>query len=151
MTDFIFGFVQSDGNGNFENPTALQNFQACLDLAKANGVKFHISTGGAGLSSTLNGIASNPTRLANFAKNAADLMEQYEIEGFDVDWEFPTPAQVGNHKEMLRVLRSEFDSRGKTGVWELAIAVGAETPTVGSQGIYHTDYVDSDASNTLII
>jgi hypothetical protein len=57
MTDFIFGFVQSDANGNFENPTDLQNFQACFDLAKANGVKFHISTGGAGLSSTLNVIA----------------------------------------------------------------------------------------------
>lgn len=146
LTDIIFGFIQpTDNNGNFESVASKASFEKIKSLAASNNVKFHFSAGGANstIKARLAAISANETARNTFAKNVADILAANNMDGFDLDWEFPTAAQTTNHVLLLKALRDEFDKRGKG--WTLAIAVGGETPSTGSQGVYHTDYISSDA------
>ncbi len=152
LTDIIFGFIQPTNTaGALENPANFSNsiqkasFTKIKKLATANNVKFHFSSGGANftIKNRLYSIASNADARKTYAKNVADILEAHNMDGFDLDWEFPTPTQVDEHVLLLKALREEFDKRGKG--WSLAIAVGGETPSTGKQSIYHTDYVSPDA------
>ncbi len=152
LTDIIFGFIQPTNTAgaledpaNFSNSIQKASFAKIKKLAAANNVKFHFSSGGANgtIKQRLYSIASQDNSRKAYAKNVADVLEAHDMDGFDLDWEFPTSTQVDEHVLLLKALREEFDKRGKG--WTLAIAVGGETPSTGKQSIYHTDYVSSDA------
>lgn len=146
MTDFIYGFVQPDGNGNLPDPTTLSHFNTSKTYCANNNVKMHFSSGGATYSSIFLTIGNSPTASANYAKEIADILETHNIIGFDLDWEFPrTSAERTAHVNILKAVHDEFTARGKRDEWEIAIAVGGETPSVGAQGVYHTDYCSPDA------
>ena len=146
MSDFIYGFITPDNNGNLPDPTGLKLFndikQKCLD----NGVDLHFSSGGASNSGMFHTIGQNSTATANFAKEIADVMETHGMVGWDLDWEFPrTAAEQISQVNILKAVHDEFIARGKREEWHIAIAVGGETPSVGPQGVYHTDYCSADA------
>ena len=146
MTDFIYGFITPDASGNLPNPTGLKLFnvlrQKCID----NGVNLHFSSGGASNSGVFSNLGQNPTATANYAKQIADILETYGMKGWDLDWEFPNGATaLQSQVNILKAVHDEFTSRGKRDEWKIGIAVGCETPSVGPQGVYHTDYCSPDA------
>lgn len=146
LTDIIYGFIQpTDNNGNLESYVGKPAFNTIKSLASTNNVKFHFSSGGANgtIKARLAAISANATTRNTYAKNVADVLAANNMDGFDLDWEFPTGVEVTNHVLLLKALRDEFDKRGKG--WTLAIAVGGETPSTGQQGGYHTDYISPDA------
>ena len=146
MTDCIYGFIQPDASGNLPDPTSLSHFTNFKTYCNNNGVKMHFSSGGATYSSIFETIGNNVTARQNFAKEIADIMQTHGIVGFDLDWEFPTSQSARTaHVNILKAVHDEFVARGKRDEWEIAIAVGGETPSVGAQGVYHTDYCSPDA------
>ena len=146
MTDFIFGFIQPDGSGNLPDPTTLNHFNTAKSYCQSNNVKMHFSSGGATYSSIFNTIGNSASASANFAKEIADILETHGLVGFDLDWEFPrTQAEQVAQVNILKAVHDEFTARGKRAQWEIAIAVGGETPSVGAQGVYHTDYCSPNA------
>jgi GH18 family chitinase len=146
MTDFIYGFIQPDNNGNLPDPTTLSHFNTSRTYCINNGVKMQFSSGGATYSAVFATIGANPTATANFAKEIADILQTYGLTGFDLDWEFPTSGTYQTYQvNILKAIHDEFVSRGKRSEWTIATAVGGETPSVGSQGVYHTDYCSANA------
>jgi hypothetical protein len=146
MTDFIYGFITPDNSGNLPDPTGLTLFteikQKCID----NGVDLHFSSGGATNSGMFHTIGQNATATANFANEIADAMITHGMVGWDLDWEFPrSAAEQISQVNILKAVHDEFTSRGKRDEWHIAIAVGGETPSVGIQGVYHTDYCSANA------
>lgn len=146
MTDFIYGFITPNTTGFLPDPTTLKLFneikQKCID----NGVKLHFSSGGASNSGMFHTIGQNTVAAANFAKEIADVLDETGMIGWDLDWEFPkSSAEQISQANILKAVHDEFTARGKRAVWKIAIAVGGETPSVGSQGVYHTDYCSADA------
>ena len=109
MTDFIYGFIQPDANGNFPDPTTLSHFNTCKTYCANNNVKMHFSSGGATYSSIFLTIGQNTTATANFAKKVADIMQTHGIKGFDLDWEFPTSAAAQIAQvNILKAVNDEF-------------------------------------------
>ena len=146
LTDFIYSFITPYASGDLPNPTTLTLFneikQKCID----NGVNLHFSSGGAHNSGMFHTIGQNSTATANYAKEIADVMEAHGMVGWDLDWEFPkTASEQVSQVNILKAVHDEFTARGKRDDWHIAIAVGGETPSVGTQGIYHTDYCSLDA------
>lgn len=146
LTDFIYSFITPNTSGDLPNPTTLKLFneikQKCID----NGVNLHFSSGGASNSGMFHTIGQNSTATANYAKEIADVMEVHGMVGWDLDWEFPkTASEQVSQVNILKAVHDEFTARGKRDEWHIAIAVGGETPSVGTQGIYHTDYCSADA------
>ena len=144
LTDFIYGFIQPDGGGNLPNPTSLSHFNTVKTYCDNNNVNLHFSSGGATASGIFSTIGASQIASDNYAMEVADLIDAYGLKGFDLDWEFPkTIAARTAQVRILKAIHDEFTSRGKRSDWEIAIAVGGETPSVGSQGVYHTDYADT--------
>ena len=104
MTDVIYAFatLNNDGsmyiNGNLL-PTVVQK-------AKSNGANIYLAVGGANNSYNFSAVASNPSARAQFANSAKALVNQYGLDGFDVDWEFPGNQEGDNVLALMIQLRN---------------------------------------------
>jgi chitinase len=64
-------------------------------------------------------MAANPTSRATFARNCRDLVEDYDFDGIDLDWEYPgyaahsgTSADKANFNLLLQDVKRELDDLG---------------------------------------
>lgn len=64
-------------------------------------------------------MAGNPSLRTNFIRTALEMVQKYNFDGLDLDWEYPNrydsvygPADVNNFSELLKELRQEFDKHG---------------------------------------
>lgn len=87
-----------------------------VDLAHQNSVKVFISLGGWTLSTNFSGIAADPVKRTRFANECVKLIKNYNIDGIDVDWEYPgfaahggTPADKPNYTLFLKAIRDALD------------------------------------------
>ncbi len=144
LTDLIYGFIQPSGSGTFPDMSGDATFQSIKQLCDDNDVNLHFSAGGAAFGGgTFSTVGASNAAAATFAENVGDLLASTGMVGFDLDWEFPrTATEQAAQKRILMALDSEFESRGHGSDWSVAIAVGCETPSTGTQGVYHTDYID---------
>ncbi|MBL7941548.1 MAG: hypothetical protein JNM00_02220 [Flavobacteriales bacterium] len=92
-----------------------------VDLAHNAGVKVLISVGGWTLSNNFPAIAADPARRLTFAQSCADLIAFYNLDGIDIDWEYPgfaehsgTPADEANYVLLLQQVRQHLDALGIT-------------------------------------
>ena len=87
-----------------------------VDLAHAAGVKVLISIGGWSLSDNFSTIASNEETRQKFADECRRLIEKYQIDGVDIDWEYPgyaehkgTSADKENFTKLITNIRNALD------------------------------------------
>lgn len=71
-------------------------------------------------------VANNPSLRATFVNNIVDFVKQYNLDGFDIDWEYPAArggqaADYVSYITLLKELRTRFDQSG----WLLTAAVAA--------------------------
>jgi|688.fasta_scaffold69644_1 chitinase len=78
--------------------------------AHQNNVKLLMSIGGWTLSTHFPGIASDPVKRATFSADCVEICELYELDGIDIDWEYPTDNNQGaNFTLLLEDIRSALD------------------------------------------
>lgn len=133
ITDIIYCFIQPNSTGQFPAfntwPSSDQTkFNNIKTKAKAKGVKVRISSGGAGSAFMYSPLAANATYRTNFASTVADFIVANDIDGFDVDWEFPASNETGNLDLLLQAFRSAFEAKQTAGYRKihLGIDVGGE-------------------------
>jgi len=83
------------------------------------GVEVYPSIGGWTLSDLFPTLAKNPTARKTFAANCVKLIESYDFDGIDIDWEYPgyeehmgTPEDTQNYSLLLQDIRSALDELG---------------------------------------
>ncbi|XP_078035246.1 chitinase-3-like protein 1 isoform X1 [Augochlora pura] len=95
--------------------------------SKQGGAKAMIAIGGWNEGSIkFSQVVANPGIRSNFVQNVVKFLQQYNFDGFDVDWEYPNqrggqPNDRQNFVALLRELRQALDSHG----YILSVAVGA--------------------------
>ncbi len=87
-----------------------------VDLAHQAGVKVLISVGGWTESHLFSRIAADPRKLKRFAGECRRLVELYNLDGIDIDWEYPgdadragKPADKQNFTFLLRGIRDSLN------------------------------------------
>jgi chitinase len=80
------GFASSNG---FEDTGVPKTSASLVEKAHEHSVKVVISIGGWTLSQNFSPIAASPERRRNFAHSCADLVRNYNVDGVDIDWEYP--------------------------------------------------------------
>lgn len=75
-------------------------------------------------------VTENADTRARFVQESVNFMLQYNLDGYDVDWEYPAanggrPQDWDNYVYLIRDLRNAFDAVGRG--WLLTSAVGADT------------------------
>jgi chitinase len=113
------------------------NFRILNKLKEVNpDLRILISIGGWTWSGNFSDATLTPQSREKFARTSADIVVDYDLDGVDIDWEYPNlpgdnnvhrPEDKQNYTLMFEALRKELDERTKeTGkYYELTTAVGA--------------------------
>jgi len=139
LTHINYAFVNIKNNRAFLNREATDtlNLQRLNQLKTKNpSLKILISIGGWAWSENFSDAALTDTARKAFAESAVKIIEKYELDGVDVDWEYPAiageegnvyrPEDKQNFTLMLKALRLELDTLEKNSGKKklLTIAVG---------------------------
>ncbi len=141
LTHINYAFVLPNANGSLqglENPSKLQSI---VSLGHAAGVKVSIAVGGwnDGNDSAFESLAGNATARTAFVNNLVNLVNQYGLDGVDIDWEYPDPGTSGNnYTALMSQLSTAMHSRGKL----LTAAVVSEGGTANGVQPAVFGYVD---------
>ena len=120
---------------NMETDTV--NFRILNKLKEVNpDLKILISIGGWSWSGNFSDAVLTPDSRSKFAKTSVEIVADYDLDGVDIDWEYPDqignnnvfrPEDKQNYTLMFEALRKELDELSKiTGkYYELTTAVGA--------------------------
>ena len=94
ITHLFFAFltINSAGDGTLNSLTATEiaRFTAVGNRARSNGVKFGISV--SGTSAYFVAMAKNETYRAKFITNVVAFAKANNVDGVDLDWEYPSTA-----------------------------------------------------------
>lgn len=112
--NYAFALPRADGTiGAVENPAKLQ---ALVSQGHANGVKVLLSIGGwnDGNDSAFESLAAGSTTRGRFVAAAMALVTQYNLDGIDVDWEYPDPGVSGDRfTALMTQLGTALHGKGK--------------------------------------
>jgi chitinase len=121
-----YAFVDVKGNRAWltNEATDTTNFRLLNDLKKVNpDLQIVISIGGWAWSENFSDAVFSDTGRLAFAKSAVDIIGKYQLDGVDIDWEYPAiPGEEGNVYRpedklnftlMFRDLRLQLDSVSK--------------------------------------
>ena len=133
LTHINYSFALPTASGGLmpvENPTKLRSV---VSQAHAKGVKVLIAIGGwdigdgGGNDSRFHTLASTAAGRTNFVNSVVSFIQQYNLDGADIDWEYPDPDGAGNpdanYTALMRQLGTALHSRG----WLLTAAVVASS------------------------
>lgn len=157
LTHVLYSFVNPNSTGNLvgiNTPNIgdanydfnINNFlvarSQCYPV-KPDGPKLVISVGGADAgnvrANNLNNVSANATYRATMISQLVAFALKYNLEGIDIDWEFPTTAGAkANHKQLLVDLRAAITASANP-YMKIGIAIGGET----TGGTNHTQYLDA--------
>ncbi len=116
LTHVNYAFLLPNSNGSLqaiENPSKLQSL---VTRAHANGVKVLISVGGwnNGDDSAFESFAASSGGRTTFTNNIINFVNQYNLDGVDIDWEYPdSGASANNYAALMSQLSTEMHNRGK--------------------------------------
>jgi len=142
LTHINYAFVNVKNNRAFLNREATDrlNLQNLNKLKQINpSLKVLISIGGWSWSENFSDAALSDTSRKAFAQSAVAIIERFNLDGVDIDWEYPAisgeqgnifrPEDKENFTLMLKELRLELDSLEKNTKTKklLTVAVGGFT------------------------
>ncbi|WP_433533291.1 glycosyl hydrolase family 18 protein [Micromonospora sp. CA-263727] len=125
LTHINYAFVLPNSNGTLravENPSKLSSL---VSLGRANNVKVSIAIGGwnNGDDSAFEALAANAGTRTTFVNSVVSFVNQYGLDGVDMDWEYPDPgASANNFSLLMQQLSNALRPQGKL----LTAAVVAE-------------------------
>ncbi len=136
------------GNGHIvpSTPSDLANLATLTELRKQKpSLQIVISVGGWLGGGGFSDMVLTPESRAVFEQSAMDFLEKYDLDGIDIDWEYPGQAGPGNRfrpedkqnfSALLEELRARFDARTKTTHRHLYLTIAAGS---GDDYIEHTE------------
>lgn len=120
LTHIIFSFTNViDGEMKFRNPEAGEKLKLLVEQKKKHpNLKVMVACGGWGADG-FSDMASTAKNRMKFAKSAANFITKYQLDGLDIDWEYPgIPAAGIKHRKedkenftlLMKTLRQQLDS-----------------------------------------
>ncbi|KAL0060712.1 hypothetical protein AAF712_012492 [Marasmius tenuissimus] len=135
---FAFGITTPEGGVSLDD-ISKQVLPRFVSSAKANNVQALLSIGGWTGSQYFSSAVATPEKRTAFVKTIVDLVNQYQLDGIDFDWEYPNKQGVGcnqispqdspNFLSFLQELRKDSVGSKIT----LSAAVGI-SPFAGPEG-----------------
>ncbi|WP_299703254.1 glycosyl hydrolase family 18 protein [uncultured Pontibacter sp.] len=123
ITHLNYAFLYPNVDGSLKPLDQPERFQQVMKVARENGVKVGISL--AGPEGTYSAMAANPGYRTNFVKNVLKFVLDNDLDGVDLDWEYPR-ASKANNITFNALVKEMSDSLHK---WHKFVSV-AVTPAV---------------------
>lgn len=116
VTHINYSFVLPNHDGSLQSlDGGSARLHSLVQKSHNAGVKVLIAVGGwnNGDDSAFRSLAANSGYRANFVNNIVNFVNQYNLDGVDIDWEYPNGNEVGNFRLLMQQLSSALRSRGK--------------------------------------
>jgi chitinase len=111
-THICHAFLVPDRDGRVRGDRDLPSRQLTDDAHKA-GVRVILALGGFGWDQAFAAIVSQPEAEERYAKSVLAMVDQFDYDGIDFDWEYPdTPQEVAGFERLTRRFRKELDKLG---------------------------------------
>jgi chitinase len=167
LTHINYAFANIiDGRVMFDTEKIDNTEMNSADIAKLNELKkvnpdlrILVSVGGWGWSYNFSDVALTDSSRTRFALSAVDFILRYEIDGIDIDWEYPNlpgagntyrPEDVKNFTLLLKCVREQIDSlalsEDREEKYLLTIATGGDSAYVANTDLgevaMYTDFIN---------
>ncbi|RKR87813.1 GH18 family chitinase [Micromonospora pisi] len=116
LTHINYAFVLPNSNGSLQAVDQPGKLQQLVSLGHQNNVKVLIAVGGwnDGNDSAFEALAANSGTRTTFVNNMINFVNQYGLDGVDIDWEYPDPGtSANNYTLLMQQLSTELHNRGK--------------------------------------
>ena len=106
LTHINYAFLTPKADGAFNPLLNKRLLKMVVQKAHSRNVKVLISVGGWGWDPQFEELAAGPESRAAFVQNLKAFMDEYQLDGADIDWEYPDPGQSSqNFLALIRELR----------------------------------------------
>ncbi|MFC4855378.1 glycosyl hydrolase family 18 protein [Actinophytocola glycyrrhizae] len=116
LTHINYAFALPNANGTLQAIPDPGKLSSLVSLGHSNNVRVSLAIGGwnDGNDSAFEALAANATSRTTFVNSVVNVVNQYNLDGVDIDWEYPDPGQSGNNfTALMQQLSSAMHSRGK--------------------------------------
>jgi chitinase len=114
LTHINYAFLIPNVDGTFEPMPNGWKLKEIVQRAHEQDVKVLISIGGWGWDAQFEEMAANPEYRATFVRESVAFMNEFELDGIDVDWEYPDAGQSAkNFSALMHELYAETAPNGK--------------------------------------
>ena len=93
LTHINYAFLIPNNDGTFAPLANLWKLDELAATADTHGVQVLISVGGWGWDKQFEAMAANPAARAQFVSGLVDFVAAHNLDGADIDWEYPDPGQ----------------------------------------------------------
>ena len=112
LTHLNYAFLIPNADGTFVPLTNLWKLQKIVADAHAADVQVLISVGGWGWDAQFETLAADPVTRAAFVQNLTDFVTENDLDGADVDWEYPDPGPSSqNFLALMQELRQAMPDK----------------------------------------
>jgi GH18 family chitinase len=141
LTHINYPFLIPRANGTTRPFGAPNHLRAVVAEAKKHDVKVLIAVGGWGWDKEFEALAADPVIRAKLAKRVADFCATYQLDGIDIDWEYPNAgASAENFAALAIAFRSALPAGALVTAAVLADATDAEG--ISTDAVEQLDFIN---------
>jgi len=112
-THLCHAFVVADENGTIRPSRSCPSRELVADAHEAK-VQVLISLGGWGWDKQFAAIVSQPEAEDRYVKSVMTIVDEYDYDGIDLDWEYPdTKDEIVGYERLCRRFRQQLDELGQ--------------------------------------
>ncbi|GAA0448960.1 hypothetical protein Ade02nite_57800 [Paractinoplanes deccanensis] len=141
LTHINYSFALPNANGTLQPIENTSKLQQLVTLGHQNNTKVSLAIGGwnDGNDSAFESLAANSGTRTTFVNTVMSTVRQYNLDGVDIDWEYPDPGTSGNnYTALMQQLSTALHNEGKL----LTAAVVSEGTTANGVQPAVFGYVD---------
>ncbi|GGB23377.1 glycosyl hydrolase family 18 protein [Mucilaginibacter rubeus] len=114
LTHINYAFLTPNNTGGLNPLDNLSKFTTLVSNAHSHNVKVMISVGGGGGGDAFHPIVANAGYRTTFVNNMVNFCNQYNVDGVDIDWEFPSAGtETNNFYLLLQELSTAMHNSGR--------------------------------------
>lgn len=141
LTHINYSFLIPRANGTTRPFGAPNHLRKVVTQAKKHGVKVLIAVGGWGWDKEFETLAADPAIREKLAKRVADFCATYQLDGIDIDWEYPNAgASAVNFSALAAAFRSALPAGALVTAAVLADATDAEG--ISTDAVGQLDFIN---------
>ncbi len=154
LTHLIYGFLKPSADGTLYPIGEPERLKELVDKSHTHGVKVVIAVGGVfygneRLSGHFEALAGNDEALSRFVREVLSFVETYNLDGVEIDWEYPDAESSGLYERLLLALEEELSPMGKTLSAAVAAAGSVHTKAESVQSVTETALESLDWINIM--
>ena len=140
LTHLIYAFLKPAPDGSLYPIGQPERLQELVDKSHAHGVKVVIAIGGVfygkdRLYGYFESLAGNDEALRRFVQEVLDFIETYNLDGVEIDWEYPRAESSEAFERLILALKEALSPMGKTLSAAVAAAGSVNTKAESVQSV----------------